>query len=520
MRACRSAAGGPHRTGATRGAGMRRASRPLACRTGRIRLPADPLDLLAALGPSRGAFALTGPSWTRRGTTVLGLFPRATLTARGSRAVLRGLGSTAPRTRRHHGSPFRALEKWLDVAGDAGEEGLAGAPAWFGYLAYDLGRSLERLPQVARDDLRLPAAHLALHDALVEVTPGSRWGTLRIGRLGTGGSRRALTHRWEAAKARIEGMRAPAASPGGHAAQGSLARGGTDGPVGRSRRGGGSRGRTRRAVPASTFTREGYLRAVRRIRRHIREGDVYQVNLSQRFHVSWPRGWTALARPALLGDPAPYAGVFLCGDHEVLSLSPEGFLEVRGRRVVTRPIKGTRPRGRTTAEDRRLQRELIHSEKDRAELHMIVDLERNDLGRVCEAGSVRVLRPDGLETFSHVHHLVAEVEGRLRRGIGPAELLAATFPGGSITGCPKIRAMEILEGLEPVRRHVYTGAFGWIGGRGAMELAIAIRTVTLHDGTAFYGAGGGIVIESSPEDEYKETLHKGQAFFDLVEGMR
>jgi anthranilate/para-aminobenzoate synthase component I len=181
-----------------------------------------------------------------------------------------------------------------------------------------------------------------------------------------------------------------------------------------------------------------------------------------------------------------------------------------GRRVVTRPIKGTRPRGVGMRE------ELLRSEKDQAELNMIVDLERNDLGRVCEVGSVRVTQTRAIEEHPTVYHGVATVEGRLREDVGLVELLRATFPGGSVTGAPKIRAMEIIEELEPVRRGPYCGAIGWIGAGGAMEFNVAIRTMVVKGGTVYMPVGGGIVADSVPEREYEETIVKARAMFDAV----
>jgi para-aminobenzoate synthetase component 1 len=191
----------------------------------------------------------------------------------------------------------------------------------------------------------------------------------------------------------------------------------------------------------------------------------------------------------------------------IASASPERFLELRGRQVETRPIKGTRPRGRTAAADARLRRELEGSEKEKAELAMIVDMERNDLGRVCRVGSVKVAEAREIEAFPQVFHGVATVRGELRAGVDHVDLLRATFPGGSITGAPKVRAMEIIEELEPTRRSVYTGAIGWLA-RDAMELSIAIRTVLVEGDVATWQAGSGITVESDPEAEERETRAK------------
>jgi para-aminobenzoate synthetase component 1 len=256
------------------------------------------------------------------------------------------------------------------------------------------------------------------------------------------------------------------------------------------------------------MSRAAFVRAVARAVRYIRAGDVFQVNLSRRFAArvdADPAGLYALLRDS---SRAPFAAWIDAGDgRHLLSTSPELFLRVRGRRVETRPIKGTRPRGATPAADRRLRRALEASGKERAELAMIVDLERNDLGRVCRAGSVRVARPRVIESFPTVHHGVATVTGRLRPGVDAVDVLRAAFPGGSVTGAPKVRAMEIIEELEPTRRGPYTGAIGWIGENG-MDLSVAIRTVLLERGVATWQAGAGITAASDPAAEERETRAK------------
>jgi para-aminobenzoate synthetase component 1 len=266
---------------------------------------------------------------------------------------------------------------------------------------------------------------------------------------------------------------------------------------------------SRRAV--STFTRERYLRAVEAVRDAIARGDLYQANLSQRWSlpVRGAHGHALAIDEALRHHtPSPFAATLCLGDHAILSASPELFLRVRGEQVETRPIKGTRPRGTTPLEDAALAAELQASPKDRAENVMIVDVLRNDLGRVCATGSVAVPQLCALERFPQVWHLTSTVTGRLRETAGPFELLHACFPGGSITGAPKIRAMELLEGLEPVRRHLYTGAIGWIGWNGDADWNIAIRTAIATPEAIHWSAGGGITADSDPETEYEESVVK------------
>jgi aminodeoxychorismate synthase component I len=263
-----------------------------------------------------------------------------------------------------------------------------------------------------------------------------------------------------------------------------------------------------RNTVAPSVTRSDYEAAVRAVLEYIAAGDCYQVNLSQRFSTALPCSPWELYERLRAVSPAPYAAFLDCGDHQVLSSSPELLLSASGGQVETRPIKGTRPRGRSPEEDVANAAELLRSEKDRAELLMIVDLERNDLGRVCEFGSVHVPALYQLESFANVHHLVATVRGTLRSGTSPLECLRAAFPGGSITGAPKIRAMEIIEELEPFRRGVYTGAMGWVDAHGNAEWNVAIRTLLTHRGNAYFHVGGGIVADSSPTAEYEETLTK------------
>ncbi|HLA18499.1 MAG TPA: aminodeoxychorismate synthase component I [Dehalococcoidia bacterium] len=360
-------------------------------------------------------------------------------------------------TQRFSGSPFETLRELLRER--AGTPGAA-----VGYLAYELKRFVEDVPSAAVDDFGLPECHLCFYDRVARFDPRP---------LATG----------EAV--------APRHSP-------------LDGA----------------AAPPSNFAPPAYKRAVQRVRDYIVAGDVYQVNLSQRF--SLPLAGDPFDAYLRLRErnPAPFAAFVGMPEARVLSASPERFLSFDPvtRRVQTRPIKGTRPRGRTPEEDQTLAAELLASVKDRAENVMIVDLERNDLGRVAAVGSVRVTELAALETFPTVFHLTSTVEATLPEDRDLVDLLLAAFPGGSITGAPKIRAMEIIDELEPAARGVYTGAIGYIGFDGWMDLNIAIRTIVVIDGVAYFQSGGGIVADSDPEMEYRETLHKAWALADAVTG--
>jgi para-aminobenzoate synthetase component 1 len=343
-------------------------------------------------------------------------------------------------------------------------------------LAYDLGRRVERLPTLARDDAHLPVLWAARYDAAYV------WDRVA----GTG--RLVATSRAAADALAARLTRPPPA----------------DAPL----------------VPGEArpeMARADYAAALRRILEHIADGDVYQVNYTLRFSAPC-RGLDPGAFFARLHarTPSPFAACLrLDASRSILSVSPERFLRwTPDGRVETRPIKGTRKRGATPVEDAALQAELAASEKDRAEHVMIVDLERNDLGRICLPGTVKPTRLFAPEGYATVHHLVSTVEGRLRPDVGLPELLRATFPGGSITGAPKIRAMEVIETLEPVRRGVYCGALGYLDAAGGGDLNIAIRTAWSAGDRLYYQAGGGIVADSDPDAEWDEAMVKARAFLE------
>jgi para-aminobenzoate synthetase component 1 len=267
----------------------------------------------------------------------------------------------------------------------------------------------------------------------------------------------------------------------------------------------------------SSFDRAGYLTAARRAIEYIHAGDCFQVNLAQRLLASDTGNTLELYGRLRARNPAPFAGLFgSAGSMVIGSASPERFLQVRHGAVEARPIKGTRPRGGSGEHDEIQRRELLASAKDRAENIMIVDLLRNDLGRVCAYGSVDVPAVCRLESYRYVHHLVSEVRGRLRQGLGPVDLLRAAFPGGSVTGAPKIRAMEIIAELEPTARGPYCGCLGYIGFDGSMDTSILIRTFTIDRGWLAFPVGGGIVADSDPDREYDETWHKAEGMLKAL----
>jgi len=349
-----------------------------------------------------------------------------------------------------------------------------------GYLSYDLGRSFERLPSVAVDDQLLPLLRLALHDWVIAWD--QRMGMAWLGGRAVDGDVDRLDRRLAEVVARLE--LTPSASADDVAV---------------------------RELPfVSNLDRAAYEARVEAIRQRIARGDIYQANLARRLETPFVGDPWVLYRRLRTGDPSLFAAYLdLGGGRAIASASPEPFLSVDAAgHATTDPIKGTRRRGRTREEDRALACELLASEKDRAENVMIVDVLRNDLGRVCLPGTVRVPRLCRLERTAAVQHLVTTVTGRLAPGRGPFELLAASFPGGSITGAPKIRAMEILEELEPVRRGPYTGTIGWVGPDGAMQTSIAIRTLVADGARLTLHVGGGITWRSDPAAEWDETVAK------------
>lgn len=376
---------------------------------------------------------------------------------------------------------------------------------WLGWLSYELGTAFDRMPRAAGADRAVPDVALALYDWVIawDHATGMAW----------------LVSTGMDAHGRVDSIRAAE-----RAAQVMTWVRGASVPSARTEVARPALRRPREGIPSNAFTvappgltgdftPAGYRAAVQEIIDRILAGDLFQANLSQRFLAPFHGDPLALYCAMRRRAPAPMAAWLAHEDHHVLSVSPELFLrhDPESGAVETRPIKGTRPRGRDADADAVLAAELLASEKDRAENVMIVDVLRNDLSRVCEPRSVAVPALCRLESHAAVHHLVSIVTGTLRPGEDALDLLAATFPGGSITGAPKLRATELLAELEPVTRGVYCGAVGWIGCNGGLELSIAIRTITLSGGVAAIHAGGGITARSDPDEEYHETLDKARA---------
>lgn len=415
--------------------------------------------------------------------------------------------------------PFSQLNEYL---ARYPTESLPGLPPFQGGAAglfgYDLCHHVERLPRPRHDEFNVPELVVGLYDWVLAFDHQEE----RTWIISTGFPETSPARRRDRAARRLREVRA--AITGG----GTPRRSPVESPVRLSR----SQLCPQFPLPGhpgvtSNFSPGDYRHAVARAVEYIHAGDCFQVNLSQRLLAPSTEHSLELYGRLRQHNAAPFAGYFDLGTFAVASASPERFLRVvpsplplspnmgeRGRgegaEVTTRPIKGTRPRGTTPAEDDLLRQQLLDSPKDRAENVMIVDLLRNDLGRVCTYGSVRVEALCRLESYRHVHHLVSEVRGRLRPGVGPGNLLRATFPGGSVTGAPKVRAMEIIAELEPASRGPYCGCLGYIGFDGSMDLNLLIRTFTVGRGWVQFPVGGGIVADSTPEGEYEETLHKAE----------
>ena len=371
-------------------------------------------------------------------------------------------------------------------------EPVAGLPPFqggaAGYVGYDWGAQLERVPRTRYDDLAIPDVMLGLYDWVIAWDHQTKraW-VISTGIPEQGAARRDRTARRLAfVKERLAARRSDRPAAPSY-------------PV--------------PDVPGlrSNFTREGYLDAVARVIEYVYAGDIFQANLSQRLEAPLAGTPFELYRRLRQRNPAPFAAYLAFGDVVVVSSSPERFLCVdAGRRVETRPIKGTRPRGVGPEHDAALALALAESDKDRAENVMIVDLLRNDLSRVCQPGTVRVPELFALEHYQTVHHLVSTVVGELAPELDALDLLRAAFPGGSITGAPKVRAMQIIAELEPTQRGVYCGSIGYLSATGALDSSIVIRTYLVVGRDVYFQVGGGIVADSDPEQEYRETLDKAR----------
>jgi len=411
----------------------------------------------------------------------------------------RGSEITLVRGQEHktqHGNPFDTIGKLLKLY----KLDYCPAPVPFvggavGYFSYDLCHFVEHLPSTAINDLKLPECYFAFYDVIFAFDHLEGRAYL----VATGFPELEERQRLKRARMRLEEMK-NWLYPGHSVIEVSQ-----------------SPEQNEEITLKSNFTPEEYIKAVNRVREYIAAGDVFQVNLSQRFEADLEIPPYELYKRLRRVNPAPFAIYLNFPGVAIVSASPERFLKVQGDLVETRPIKGTRPRGRDPVEDQRLAQELTHSIKDRAENVMIVDLERNDLGRVCRYGTIKVTELAILEIFPTVFHLTSTIVGRLHRGKSDIDLLKATFPGGSITGAPKVRAMEIIDEIEPTKRSVYTGSIGYLSFNGDMDINIVIRTFLIKEGKAYFQVGGGIIYDSDPKAEYMETLDKAKALIRALQ---
>ena len=421
--------------------------------------------------------------------------PFLRFTSYGSRCEI----TSSDGTHEQFGNPWRVLDTLMSRCELLDEVDLPfPLGGCFGYWGYDLKNFVEpKLTRKAVNDLELPDCSVGFYGSLVvfDHRLGKTW-IVSTG-LDADGTRDPKRARREAKfwRAKLEGKSAnvpPVISRSDDAAPGA--------------------GRSEASV-ISNLSRDDFLARVQRAQDYIRRGHIYQVNLSHRLSVtSEVSGWDLFERLSEI-SPAPFSAYLDCGDFQLASSSPELFLRVSGRHIVTRPIKGTRPRSADATRDAQLTYELQTSAKEMAELVMITDLLRNDLGRFCEYGSVQVPELIRLERYAHVQHLVSTVEGQLRHGVTHFSAFASCFPGGSVTGAPKIRAMEIIDELEPITRGPYTGALGYLGFNRESQLSIIIRTAISKAGRAHFHVGAGIVSDSQAEAEYNETIAKARGFF-------
>jgi para-aminobenzoate synthetase component I len=480
----------------------------------RVALAITPEALVSRLGTGPGLVLLRslGQGSPQARYSFVTAFPFLTFRCGSGRCEL----TWADRTELRFGDPWRLLDDLL-ARFELNDEVDMPFPlgGCFGYWGYDLKNFVEpRLSRRALDDLEFPECQLGFYDSLVAFDhhTGGIWA------IGTGlepdGARSAGTARrqvdfWQSR------LTASGPEPGDHGPFGGQLAGSPslfNEPATRQS----SQTTVPEPIANSTMDPQQFFDRVARAQQYIAAGDIYQVNLSHRLSAPFNGSGWDLFRALAEVSPSPFSAYMDSGDFQIASSSPELFLRLSGTQVRTRPIKGTRPRSQEPTADAQLSYQLQTSPKEMAELVMITDLLRNDLGKVCEFGSVQVPELARLERYAQVQHLVSTVEGSLRPGVTHLSALKARFPGGSITGAPKVRAMEIIDELEDVRRGPYTGALGYLGFNRESQLSIIIRTALLKEGLAHFQVGAGIVADSVPEAEYLETVAKGRGFIEAL----
>jgi anthranilate synthase component 1 len=423
--------------------------------------------------------------------TFVGANPAEVFRSRGRACVVEAAG----KRREFEDDPLEALRRMMQRYRPVRLPGLpplvGGA---IGYFAYDMVRLFERIPARGRDDLHLDDAVLMFYPGLLafDHVQHRLWIIRNVFTEGPG----SLRAKYDRAALEIRATRRALERPL---------------PPRRPARASGP------LRVASNMSKAAYLAAVRKAKAYIRAGDIFQVVPSQRFSARTHADPFEIYRALRVINPSPYLYFLRLGDVAVVGSSPEMLVKVQGRDAFYRPIAGTRPRGRDEKEDRALETELLADPKERAEHIMLVDLGRNDLGRVCEYGSVRVEKLMFVERYSHVMHLVSSLRGRLRPEVDCFDALAACFPAGTLSGAPKVRAMEIIDELEPTRRGIYGGAILYLDVSGNLDCCIALRTLVAKGGRAYIQAGGGVVADSVPEREYQETVNKARAVLAALE---
>lgn len=385
-----------------------------------------------------------------------------------------------------YGDPFEKLKEVFSAYKMEYAADLPFVGGVVGYLGYDLCHHIEKLPRTAVDDVNISDCFFGLYDGIIIID--HRKNLVFIASLGIKDKETKVI---EDIERRIQageekGVKIDISN------------------------------KNKSKELKSNFKKDDYIKAIEKIREYIKSGDIYQANMTQRFECDINESPFDIYARLREINPAPFASFINFGEGHIVSSSPERFVRIKDRYIETRPIKGTCPRGNTPEEDIKNSQELLSSEKDKAELLMIVDLERNDLGKISKPGTVKVPELFHLETYPTVHHLVATVTGEINDDYDVIDCIKAIFPGGSITGAPKIRAMEIIDELEPTQRNIYTGSIGYIGFNGDVDLNIVIRTIVCKENKAYFQAGGGIVWDSDPELEYEETLHKAKALINVL----
>jgi anthranilate synthase component 1 len=413
----------------------------------------------------------------------LGMNPYMEFIAENGKITVRDL--IANETEQSVGDPFKKLESYFP------KQGYANMPFPFiggavGYIGYDSIRYVENIGDVPRDSIQMPDMHLMFYENIIVFDHLLQ----KVYIVAMSLSYEKKLEELEKEVHQLEKMLDR------HVSESSI-----ESNV--------------KVSFTSNVSKEDYCRMVERGKDFIRKGDIFQVVLSQRLEAPYKGNPFDLYRKLRKTNPSPYMYYMDFSDYIVMGISPESLIKVTGRKMMTNPIAGTRPRGATDEEDKRLEKELLADEKELAEHRMLVDLGRNDIGKVAEIGSVRVTKDQVVERYKHVMHIVSEVTGTLKKEVHSLEALKACLPAGTVSGAPKIRAMQIINELEPEKRGLYSGAIGYLSASGDLDFAIAIRTMIVKDQKAFVQAGAGIVYDSVPEKEYEETLNKAKALLEV-----